>query len=309
MVPTRDTNSLAIILSVFTQHVEAGGRGTLRVEPGADGARRVNLTLDLKDGSVRRRKNPPGQLRRDQLRKEAWLRKRGEGSKRRPPEDVDSYAPDRGKLVERNDSAPSPALCQVALFQRNSGKRGNNGKTKATPYAIGASQSTDLDHSPMELESDSVGREKYHQFVVQEEEFKLCRNFSVKLHSHRACTIPNKKIDSIKACNRAPESGGIAYLSHSCRKCSNNPPLVKTAKNNLGHTTYHVHETVEKFNVCTPCTKYKTSKICTMLNQKKTQKEDMNKKGCTREELWSLVDDLKQEWKRRDLEKLNNQSK
>ena len=299
MVPSRDSNPLAIILSVFTQHVEAGGRGTLRVEPGADGARRVNLTLDLKDGSVRRRKKPPGQLQRDRLRKEAWLRKRGEGSKRSPPEDVDSYAPDRGKLVERNDSAPSPAssICQVALFQHNSGKRGNNGKTEATPHAIGASQSTDLDHSPMELESDSVGREKYHQFVVQEEEFKLCRNFSVKLHSHRACTIPNKKIDSIKACNRDLDSGGIEYISHSCSKCSNNPPLVKTAKNNLGHTTYHVHESVEKFKVCTPCTKHKTSKICTMFNRKTTQKEDENQKKRTSEEIGkAMADNIMREW-------------
>ena len=153
-----------------------------------------------------------------------------------------------------------------------------------------ASQSSDLDHSPMELESDSVGHEKYHQSDVKEEDLKLCQNFSVKLHSHRACTIPYKKIESIKACNKDPDSGGIAYLSHSCSKCSNNPSLVKTEKNNLGHTTYHVHETVEKFKVCTPCTKYKTSKVCTMLNKSKAQKEDVNNLECTEEQFNAVVE-------------------
>ena len=124
----------------------------MRVEPGKDGARRVSLTLDLKDGLVRRRKKPPGQQRRDQLRKEAWLRRRGEGRKRSPPEDADSYAPGLVKPVERYVSVPSPAPCQVALSQCNSGKRGNNGKTAAPHKATEASQSTDLDHSPMELE-------------------------------------------------------------------------------------------------------------------------------------------------------------
>ena len=33
-----DTNTFANIVKVFTQHVEAGGRRILRVEPGEDGA-------------------------------------------------------------------------------------------------------------------------------------------------------------------------------------------------------------------------------------------------------------------------------
>jgi hypothetical protein len=48
----------------------------LSVDSGEDGARRINLSLNLQDGFIQRRVKPPGRQRRDQLRREAWLRRR-----------------------------------------------------------------------------------------------------------------------------------------------------------------------------------------------------------------------------------------
>ena len=67
------------------------------VDSGEDGARRINLSLNLQDGFIQRRVKPPGRQRRDQLRREAWLRRREAWCReeRTPPGSNVSGAPDQ----------------------------------------------------------------------------------------------------------------------------------------------------------------------------------------------------------------------
>ena len=85
------------IVDLFRVHCEDGGRGTLSVDSGEDGARRINLSLNLQDGFIQRRVKPPGRQRRDQLRREAWLRRREAWCReeRTPPGSNVSGAPDQ----------------------------------------------------------------------------------------------------------------------------------------------------------------------------------------------------------------------
>ena len=133
-----------------------------------------------------------------------------QGRTRSPPEDGDSYAPGRANLVKAANIAPCPTSAQVVeLSSCSFGERGM-GITEVPSQNTRVCQSSmDLDQSHIDLDSGSVGRKKYQQSFVKEEDFKLCRNFSVKLFSHKACNIPNKKINSLKACNKDPDYGGI----------------------------------------------------------------------------------------------------
>ena len=84
-------------MDIFRVHCEDEGRGTLSVDSGEDGGRRINLSLNLQDGFIQRRAKPPGRQRRDQLRREAWLRRREAWCReeRTPPGSNVSGAPDQ----------------------------------------------------------------------------------------------------------------------------------------------------------------------------------------------------------------------
>ena len=109
------------IVEVFRQHVESGGRGSLRVDTGEDGARRISLALDLKDGLVRWRRKPPGRRRRDQLRREAWLRRKEE-KRWSPPGDGVGYASGRDNRLD------SRACCMPGVEEGEGGEEEKRGQ-------------------------------------------------------------------------------------------------------------------------------------------------------------------------------------
>ena len=109
------------MLSLFTEHCEAGGGGNLRVcEPGKEGKRTVILSLDISFGgkrteNARCKKKPPNRIRRDRERRQAWLDRRAvmkssEGKADRPSVIVsqgDPGAAEIGELGEENVAEPA----------------------------------------------------------------------------------------------------------------------------------------------------------------------------------------------------------
>lgn len=255
MLPSHES-SFTDLLASFRQFILSGCAGSFIVRNEADGSAKFSMYIKENNKMNKKKKaKSPARLRRDAKRKAAYLNSR--------------------KAVEKPVTPPSLSTRPITHTNRAIASQGELEKgLETTETDFGESDETGSNQSTTDSDLDSIGRKKYHQAVLKMEDFKLCRNYSVKLHAHKACTIPNKKIDSIKACNRNPDSGGISYSTHSCSNCIDNPPLVKTVRNELGQISYQVHESVEEFKVCTPCTKYKTSKVCTLLNKTMIQKKE-----------------------------------
>ena len=277
-------SSFTDLLAKFKQFILSGCTGSFIVRNEADGS--VKFAMYIKENNKMNKKKKaksPARLRRDAKRK----------AERKAESRKESRKLNSRKAVEKPVTPPSLSTRPITHTNRAIASQGELEKgLETTETDFGESDETGSNQSTTDSDLDSIGRKKYHQAVLKMEDFKLCRNYSVKLHAHKACTIPNKKIDSIKACNRNPDSGGISYSTHSCSNCIDNPPLVKTVRNELGQISYQVHESVEEFKVCTSCTKYKTSKVCTLLNKTMIQKKEASNATGDRDDVNKRIDDL-----------------
>lgn len=259
--PDRESR-LAEMLSAFQQFILSGCTGSFIVRNEADGA--VKFAMSIKGNNKMKEKKKaksPSRLARDARRQVLFLNKR--------------------KALAQKQVSPLPSLSPEptpvqATAASGSLERIDTG-LETTETDFRDSKETGSNQSTSDSDLDSIGPEEYQQFGFKDGDLKLCQNLAVKLYSHRGCIIPMKKVESIKACIRNPTGSGVAFSNHSCSKCIDNPPLVKTAQDKWGHTTYLVHESVEKFTVCPDCTKHKTTKICAMYGKGKRVQRDLEK--------------------------------
>ena len=160
-------------MDVFKHHVESGGRGSLRVEHGEDGARRIYLSLDLKEGLVWRRRKPPGRRRRDQLRRETWLRRKEERI-RSPPGDGVGCAPGRENRLDSCASS-TPGVeggeekkgDQAASSRLDTDQHGNSGATSHHDGVEGERIFEDTAPAPEERQGEKLDN----QIVTTEMDF------------------------------------------------------------------------------------------------------------------------------------------
>jgi hypothetical protein len=250
------------MLNSFQQFILSGCTGSFIVRNEADGA--VKFSMSIKGNNKMKEKKKaksPSRLRRDAKRKALLLSSR--------------------MAVAEKQVSPLPSLSPVSTTDQATAVIGSLGGIhtglETTEMDDRDSKETGSNQSSTDSDLDSIGPEEYQQFGVKDGDLMMCRNLAVKLYSHKGCIIPIERVESIKACNRNPTGSGVAFSNHACSKCIDNPPLVKTSKDKWGHTTYLVHESVEKFKVCPDCTKHKTTKICAMYDKGKCVQRDLEK--------------------------------
>ena len=247
------------IVDIFRVHCEYGGRGTLSVDSGEDGARRINLSLNLQDGFIQRRVKPPGRHRRDQLRREAWLKRREAWCReeRTPPGSNVSGAPDQENRPVSTHTTYTPGATDGGEGGQSGTRLDTNMEDNSWAAKIirtpGGTSLTELgpapaadrgEHNvnedataptpgqPCEMPDDEMPNGNIPQLDGEDDDLsdiidlsKHAYNAMIDLSFQGSYKVHSMKIYELKGLKSC--EGEVKGLDHKCNICAQNRPIFK----------------------------------------------------------------------------------
>ena len=197
------------------------------MEAGEDGRRKVHLSIDLKDGLVRRRRKPPGRRRRDQLRREAWLRRREDWSP--PGEDVSDASSRESRLAVLHTSTPGATREEEGTQTTSGLDTDNHGTLGATSFCEreeGESMIEDTSPAPGDEHGEDMDNDLDTDYSIYENDSSYALTDFSHLFSYDKVALQvtgNQNILVVKVCelHKVKICGkSLTKPSHHCESCS-----------------------------------------------------------------------------------------